>query len=267
MIENISNNIFLETTIPYLGISFLDIIYFIVVIVVGLTITKIIVYTLKKFMKRAGASPLIRDLLVSITRTVGILVSVLSALPFIGIDTSTIGVGLSAIAAFIIGFGLQDTWANLAAGVWLSINKPFKKGDYVKVAGLTRYVESIGVMSTILRGEDNTTMIIPNKKIWGSPIINYTYEEIRRIEVSITMKRKKDIEEITNAILNSIITKDYILKNPRPRAQVLEVTPDTINLKLYLWVKTKLLNEVKDKILDDLRRNLEEKGIEYKSIK
>ncbi len=265
--ENISKNNFLETIIPYLGISFLDIIYFIVVIVVGLTITKIIVYILRRFMNRAEASPLIRDLLVSIIKTVGVLVTVLSALPFIGIDTSTIGIGLSAIAAFIIGFGLQDTWANLAAGVWLSINKPFRKGDYVKVAGLTGYVESIGVMSTILRGEDNTTMIIPNKKIWGAPIINYTYEETRRIEVSITMKRKKDIEEITSLILDAIITKDYILKNPRPRAQVLEVTPDTINLKLYLWVKTKLLNDVRDKILDDLRRTLEEKGIEYNSLK
>ena len=266
MLENISNN-FLRTTIPYLGISFLDIIFFIAVIVVGLTITKIVTHIIKRFMDKAGASPLIRDLLVSITKTVGVLVTVLSALPFIGIDTSTIGIGLSAIAAFIIGFGLQDTWANLAAGVWLSINKPFRKGDYVKVAGLTGYVESIGVMSTILRGEDNTTMIIPNKKIWGSPIINYTYEEIHRIEVLIAMKRKKDIEEITNTILEAIITKDYILKDPRPRAQVLEVTPDKINLKIYLWVKTRLLNEVKDRILDDLRRILEEKGIEYNSLK
>jgi len=235
--------------------------------VVGLTITKIVTHIIKRFMDKAGASPLIRDLLVSITKTVGVLVTVLSALPFIGIDTSTIGIGLSAIAAFIIGFGLQDTWANLAAGVWLSINKPFRKGDYVKVAGLTGYVESIGVMSTILRGEDNTTMIIPNKKIWGSPIINYTYEEIHRIEVLIAMKRKKDIEEITNTILEAIISKDYVLKDPCPRAQVLEVTPDKINLKIYLWVKTKLLNEVKDRILDDLRRILEEEGIEYSSLK
>jgi len=56
--------------------------------------------------------------------------------------------GLSAILAFIIGFGLHGTWANMAAGIWLTMIRPFDKGDFIEVAGFSDIIEEISIMST-----------------------------------------------------------------------------------------------------------------------
>ncbi len=134
---------------------------------------KVVVRTLKHAMLRAGAPELVAGLVSSLVKAIGIIIVVLAALPIIGIDTGTAGLGLSAILAFVIGFGLQDTWANIAAGIWLAMMRPFDKGDFIEIAGYSGIVDEISIMSTKLKIFDNAVITLPNSSVCGSPMVNW----------------------------------------------------------------------------------------------
>ncbi len=52
--------------------------------------------------------------------------------------------------------------------------KPFRVGDVVKIAGIKGTVIEIGISMLVLKTEDDLTVIIPNSKVWGAPITNYS---------------------------------------------------------------------------------------------
>jgi small conductance mechanosensitive channel len=235
---SVSSDSILAYTIPFTSITFFDIIVFIVSLIIGVYVVKILCRIIEKMLEKAKTPPLVSGLVVSLIKAIGYIIVVLSVLPIIGIDTSTVGLGLSAILAFILGFGLQDTWSNMAAGIWLSVIKPFDIGDYIEAAGYSGIVERIGIMSTLLRTFDNVVINIPNKNIWGSPIVNYTRKDTRRIDLTIGVGYNTDLDKAITLLLDIAKNHERILNDPEPQVVVTELADSSINLQLRAWVKT-----------------------------
>ena len=81
--------------------------------------------------------------------------------------------GLGALG-FIIGFATKDIFSNFAAGILLLIYKPFKVGDKVEIIGLKGIINEINLSACILLTEKNEWTLLPNSKIWGNPIKNFS---------------------------------------------------------------------------------------------
>ncbi len=248
--------------LPLVGFSIYQLIVFIVVLLAGVIIVKIIVGILEKSLEKAKTPPLVAGLLTSIFKTIGYIVVVLSALPIVGVDTSTVGLGLSAIIGLILGFGLQDTWANLGAGVWLAVIRPFDKGDYVEVAGHSGIIQGIGVMSTTLKTFDNVVITIPNKNIWGSPIVNYTREPIRRITIDVGVAYGTDLDKALNTALEVLKKHPRVLDNPAPAVVVTELADSSINLQLRAWVRKEDYGAVKADLVKMIYEEFNRAGVE-----
>ena len=75
---------------------------------------------------------------------------------------------------FVIGFATKDTLSNLVSGLFILINKPFKVGEEVETVKIKGKVKEMGIASCIVVTEDNNYVTIPNSKIWGNPIINFS---------------------------------------------------------------------------------------------
>jgi len=157
----------LTTPISVLGFSVYQLILFLLTLLIGILAVKVAARLIRKFLEKANAPPLITGLLTSMARGLGYIVVVITALPLIGVNTSTAGLGLSAIVGLILGFGLQDTWANMAASVWLAVTRPFDKGEYVEVSRYSGIISGVGLTTTTLKTFDNVVITIPNKKVWG----------------------------------------------------------------------------------------------------
>ena len=72
------------------------------------------------------------------------------------------------IAGFVVGFALQDSLANFAAGVMILLYRPFDTGDLIECAGsVFGRVSHMNLVSTTILTLDNQTRIVPNGKIWG----------------------------------------------------------------------------------------------------
>ena len=95
---------------------------------------------------------------------------VLAALNKIGIETTSF-VALIGAAGLAIGFALQGSLANFAAGVMLIILQPFKVGDEVEAGGASGVVKEIQIFSTVMESKDKKTIIVPNAKITSDKIV------------------------------------------------------------------------------------------------
>ncbi len=253
---------FLETEIPFVGFSILQLIWAVIIAVVGVVIVKVVARMVGGFFEKIGAPPLISGLMKSIVRTLGYIVVVITALSTLGINTTAVGLGLSAIVGLVLGFGLQDTLTNMAAGIWLAIIRPFDKGDVVSIAGYTGKIEGIGIMSTQILTFDNVFITIPNKNVWGSPIVNYTRMPIRRVDLNVGVAYGTDLDRAVRIALEVLRKHPLVLDEPEPAVAITDMKESYINLQVRAWCRKEDYGRVKHELIRDIHNAFNREGIE-----
>ena len=89
----------------------------------------------------------------------------------LGFNVSGFIAGLS-VTGFVVGFAVKDILANLAAGMFILIKRPFTVGEMITVAGVTGEVMEVNLAACVVFTADHETVTIPNAKVWGNPIRN-----------------------------------------------------------------------------------------------
>lgn len=160
---------------PEGGIRYLrNIISFVLTLVVFRVISGITASVLRRgLLKVKTMSNLLRDFVINTGQKVIFFVGFVIALSYLEVN---IGPFLAAMGAagFVIGFALQGTLSNFAAGVMILLYRPYDLGDNVTVAGNTGKVTSMTLVSTELKNNDGHVVVIPNSSIWGGTITNLT---------------------------------------------------------------------------------------------
>ena len=127
------------------------------------------------------------------------IVALIMALSMVGIDVAalltTLGVGGIAFA-----LAAQDTIKNLFGGFTIFVDKPFKLGDRIQVAGFDGTVEEIGMRSTRIRTLAGRLVTIPNYKIVDSEIENVTAEDARKITLNLGLTYDTTPESMQEAM-------------------------------------------------------------------
>lgn len=145
----------------------------------------------------------------------------------------TVVVGAAGLA---VGFALQGSLSNFAAGVMLIIFKPFKVGDFVELAGKMGTVKEIQIFNTILNSPDNVRIIVPNGQVTGSNIMNYTVNGTRRIDLVVGVSYDDDLKKAHQVIENVILSDERILKEPAYTVAVSELGDSSVNFVVRPWV-------------------------------
>ena len=252
----------LNTKLPYTGISVFDIIFAVSAFVIGYILIVLIVKIFRKSIMKTSIPQILSDFLSRFLKILLIVILILAILPILHIDVSAIVLGISAVIGLVLGFGMQDTMTNIFAGFWLAILKPFEIGDYVQVSGMEGSLESVGVMSTVLLTPDNKYIMIPNKLIWSTSMVNYTKMPTRRVEVDIGISYESDLDKAVKILMEIMRRDDRILKNPEPAVMITELGDCSVNFQLRAWVKTESFWDVKNSITRDVLKRLPEEGIE-----
>ena len=100
-------------------------------------------------------------------------VAILTGLALIGVPIEAL-LGASLIIVVILGVALQQSIANLAATIVFLLFQPFRLGELIKANGVLGTVKEIQFFSTVLVTGDNLEVTIPNAKIQGDNLLNYT---------------------------------------------------------------------------------------------
>ena len=148
----------------------------IAILVLGRIGVGIIAGIIRRLMLRSKVDETLTKFVTSLTRIALLVFVFIAALGSLGFETTSF-VAVIGAAGLAIGFALQGSLANFASGVMLVIFRPFSMGDFVEAGGLSGAVEEIHIFSTVLRTPDNKKVIIPNSKITGDNIINYSAKD------------------------------------------------------------------------------------------
>src|SRR3989338_10845955 len=215
---------FLQTLVSYYNENFSayssKILTIIIILVIGYIAIKIITKLIARFFDRVDFDRGVETFIENGSKVIMWIVLLIILLSNLGVNVTGLLAGLG-IMGIIVGFALQDTLGNLAAGVFILFNKPFRVGDTVNIGGITGTVEKIGIAACELNSQDNIKITIPNKKIWGDTIQNFTGNKMRKIfNLEVGISYDSDIEKAIK-IANNILKNDArVLKDPQPEGVV-----------------------------------------------
>lgn len=222
-----------DYAIPY-GLNLL---FAIVIFIVGRIIVKLITNLAKKILGKAKVDNILIDFVSGIISSLLMLFVIIASLGQLGVDTTSL-VALIGAAGLAIGLSLQSSLQNFASGVMLIVFRPFTQGDFVEVAGIAGVVENISIFSTQLRTGDNKEMIVPNGKIYGDVITNYSAKETRRVDMVFGIGYDDDIKKAKQLLLSILEKDERILKDPEPVVAVSELADSSVNFVVRPWVKS-----------------------------
>jgi small conductance mechanosensitive channel len=160
----------------------------------------------KKVLEKTKTDPAVVSFVGSMIYFLILIFAVLAALAKFGIQTASF-VAILGAAAFAIGFALQGSLANFAAGVLILVLRPFKVGDYIDGAGVGGTVKDIQLFTTVLATPDNIKIMVPNGKLFGDTIKNFSGFDTRRIDFVIGIGYTSDIQKAYD-VLMSLIKED-----------------------------------------------------------
>ncbi|MEO0253993.1 MAG: mechanosensitive ion channel family protein [candidate division WOR-3 bacterium] len=189
------------------------------------------------------------------------IIVIISILPLLGFNISGLLVA-GGILSVAIGFSSQKIISNLLSGILLILEKPIKIGDEVEIEGITGFVEDISIISTVIKTYDGPYVRIPNERVFTSNITNFNKNSIRRIEYRIGISYKEDTDRTINIIESLLQKNTFVLKEPKPEVFVSSLGGNSIEIKIRFWAPTKTWYETKKKMLLEIKRELESKGIE-----
>lgn len=185
---------------------------------------------------------------------------IIAALATLGVQTTSF-IAVIGAAGLAIGFALQGSLSNFAAGVMIIIFRPFKVGDYVEVGGASGTVEAIHIFSTIVNTPDNKKIIIPNSRVSGDTITNYSANDIRRVDLVVGVSYGDDIRK-AKQILEKILSEEQrILKDPPFTIGVMELGDSSVNFAVRPWVKTSDYWAVYFDLTERVKTTFDENGI------
>lgn len=207
-------------------------------------------------------SVLMRDVLASLMGGTVLTLGVLLAFAQVGISVAPMLAGLG-VAGFIIGFALQDTLGNFAAGAMILAYKPFDTGDYIEVAGVAGNVNSMNLVSTTITTVDNQVLIVPNSKIWGDVIRNYTGQRMRRVDTQFSVSYGDDIEKVEQILADVVSQIPTVLPSPETVIRMHRLGESSVDFIVRPWAQTEHYWETYWALQKQVKLRFDAEGISF----
>ena len=206
-----------------------------VILLLGWFAIKLIVNAVGKAVEKGGKqNTLFGNFVRNVTGKICWAVLIVVVVGKLGVDIGPIIAGLG-VTGFILGFAFQESLGNLASGLMIALNEPFKIGDYVIVAGLEGTVIKMDMMAATLATADNKKVVIPNKSAWGSPITNFSALGRRRVDIQIGIDYGCDAVKAIKVALEALPLVPNVLKDPAPSVSVASLDDSQVTLNIRPW--------------------------------
>ncbi len=224
----------MDSAIPLITTYGMRIIGAILILIIGRIVSGILGSLVNKALTRAKVEPSLIGFLVSLTKITVIVFSVIAALAKFGVETTSFVAVLGAVG-FAIGFALQGSLSNFAAGVMILLFKPIKVGDLVETSGYLGTINNIGLFVTVMDTLDNRRIIIPNGKLTSDVINNLNANGLRRVDMTAGISYDDDMNLAKRLCMEVLDKHPHVLKEPAPAVAISELGDSSVNLIVRPW--------------------------------
>jgi small-conductance mechanosensitive channel len=192
-------------------------------------------FLFNRFLANSGLDRSLQYAISQIVSNVVLIVGVLIVLENTGIHLGALTVFAGAVGVGV-GFGLQNIASNFISGLVILAERPITIGDRVEVAGIAGQVQQIRARSTVIRTNDNITMIVPNTKFIDSPVTNWTYGDPRvRFRIPVGVAYGTDVAKVREALITAGSENPHTLKDPAPSVFLERFGDSSIEFELVVW--------------------------------
>ncbi len=228
--------------------------------IVGKWVVNKITQLVKRVMDKSKIDKTLVEFAESVVYFLLLVVVVLGSLSIVGINTTSF-VAILGAAGLAVGLALQGSFSNIGAAVLIIVFRPFKVGDFVEAGGATGTVEDVSLFSTTIAPLDNRTIIVPNSKIIGGNITNFSQKENRRVDHVFGIGYGDDLKLAKEILMDMMVNDERVLQEPAPFVAVSELGDSSVNLITRAWVKSEDYWDVYFEQVEKVKLAFDEKGI------
>jgi len=247
--------------VSFISIYGIKVIGAIIILILGRIAAGIGRSAVGKMLDKTKTDPAIVAFVRSLVYILILVFAILAALAKFGIQTASF-VAILGAAGFAVGFALQGSLANFAAGVLILALRPFKLGDYIMGAGEAGTVKEISLFTTVLTTPDNIKIMVPNGKLFGDTIKNVSAYDTRRVDLVVGIGYGSDIQKAYDVLDGLLKADDRILPEPAPQIAVSELADSSVNFVVRPWVKSSDYWSVKFDMTRKIKEAFDAEGIE-----
>ena len=190
----------------------------------------------RRAVRRSQLSELMRATVSRLTVSGVMVLGVGVILTQLGVQLAPVLAGFG-IAGLAVGFALQNTIANLAAGGLILGTRPYDLGDDIEAAGVAGTVKRMSLVSTTILTPDNQTLIVPNSSIWSGVIRNRTSEPIRRVDLTFNAAYGDDVDRVERALADVVHAEEKVLSEPAPVIKLHLLGDSSVSYIVRVWTR------------------------------
>lgn len=205
----------------------------ILILIVGLMISRWVSGWLGRMLNRRDLEPPIRLLLMRLVWAACIVMFLIMALQNLGVELLPLIAGLG-VAGAGVALATQGVLSNVVAGLSIIFAKPFRVGEYIAIAGVEGVVESITLFSTTLTHVDHSHVVVPNRKVVGEILHNYGH--IRQLDVTVGVAYDTNLGAAFALIREVLAANARVLKDPEAIVQASQLGESAVGIAVRPWV-------------------------------
>lgn len=238
-----------------------------IVLIVGIIVSRLITGVVKRAMKRSNIDGAARSFLLSLIRIILYMVVIIMALSVLNVPMSSV-ITIFGAAGLAISLALQNCLSNLCGGFIILFSKPFAAGDTIELDNSVGNVEAISILYTKIQTFDGKTIYIPNGKVSDAKIINYTASPTRRIDLRFDIGYGDDFKKARELILGIIRGNKNFLTDPEPVVRMTSHEESSIAIAVKVHVTNENYESMRYYLLESVKEQFDKNGIEipYKQL-
>ena len=227
-----------EQVLVWLRLHMMEIAGAFAVLIIGLIVAKVLSRLVERALTRSPRfDPTVANFLSNLVKYALWALVIVTVLTQFGVETTSILAALGGMA-LAVGLALQGTLSNVASGVMILVQRPFKVGEAISAGSVTGTVQQIGLFTTELKQFDGLFVMVPNSELWNQAIVNFHRHPIRRFELIVGIGYNDSMEQARKELLAMAAADERVLADPEPVAFVASLDDSSVGIGLRVWCTT-----------------------------
>jgi len=251
---------FLQTiAIDILSIA-LHLLLVFIVLIIGRFLAKATRKWLDKSLRKTNLTESLIILTTTLTYYTVLLLAILIALAILGVPTNVLA-GTVGVIIIVLAITLQTSLGNLAATINFLLFRTFEDGDLIETAGVMCFVQEIQVFSTVIISPDRKTHVLPNSKIQGAGLANYSKTGTIRVDLAFGISYDSDVDMAKQIIEDLLSEHESVLAEPPPQIFLQKLDDSKMDIAAWPFVQLVDFLPFQNDIVQRVKKSFDEAGI------
>ena len=221
------------------GSSLSHILSAILTLLICLLVSRLLLKLAKKLLHRGKKlNDRLRQIILTAIKVVLYVLTGIITAGALGLNTTSV-TALVSVLTLGVTLAAEDILGNVAGGLVILSSHPFNIGDEIEISGTVGVVREIALNHTKVETCNGQYVMLPNKELSSSRIINYTAMGRRRVVVNVTASYDAPTDTVKTACMEAVAATPNVLPEPAPQAYLTGYGSSSIEYSVRCWTATK----------------------------